>query len=57
MDFQKFIEKQKKPGIEDIEFYCSESKTLDIALFNGEVEKSSVHNSYVISVRAIVNGK
>lgn len=57
MDFQKFIEKAKKANIEDIEFYCSESKTLAISLFNGEVEKSSVHNSNVISVRAIYNGK
>lgn len=57
MDFQKFIEKAKLANIEDIEFYCSESKTLSIALFNGEVEKSSVHNDNVISVRAIYNGK
>ena len=57
MDFQKLINLAKQEQIEDIEVYCSESKTLTINLFNGEVEKTNINNSKVMSVRAIYNGK
>lgn len=57
MEFQKLIDLAKKEKIEDIEIYCDESKTLSINLFNGEVEKTNINNSKVMSVRAIYNGK
>ena len=57
MEFQKLIDLAKKEQIEDIEIYYSEGKTLKIDLFNGEVEKTTIHNSSVMSVRAIYNGK
>ncbi len=57
MDFQKLIKKAKEEQIEDIEVYCEENKNLRIELFNGEVEKNSLQNSNVVSVRAIYNGK
>lgn len=57
MDFQKLIELAKREQIEDVEIYYTEGKTLSINLFNGEVEKTTIHNSSIISVRAIYNGK
>jgi len=57
MDFNKIILRSKELGIDEIEIYSGTSKGTAIALFDGEVDKFTVKDLEVVSIRGIYNGK
>jgi len=57
MKYEKFFELAKESGIEEAELYVSESRSLSVSLFHGEVDQYSDNNGMSILARGIYNGK
>ena len=55
--YDKFFAMAKEAGLEEVELYISESRTLSISLFHGEVDNYSDNNGFSISARGLLNGK
>ena len=55
--YDKFFALAKEAGLEQVELYISESRTLSISLFHGEVNEYTDNNGYSILARGILNGK
>ncbi|MBQ6731165.1 MAG: TldD/PmbA family protein [Bacilli bacterium] len=55
--YDKFFALAKEAGLEEVELYVSESRTLSISLFHGEVNEYTDNNGYSILARGILNGK
>lgn len=57
MKFDLFFKLAKEAGIEEAELYISESRSLSIELFHGQIEGYSDNNGYTILARGMINGK
>lgn len=61
MEFNLFkkelFEEAKKNGFEDCEIYYSNTESLSINIYEGEVEKYKLNNSFGLSFRGMLNGK
>ena len=55
--YDKFFALAKEVGLEQVELYISESRSLTISLFHGEVDEYKDNNGYSILARGILNGK
>ena len=55
--YDKFFALAKEAGLEQVELYVSESHSLNISLFHGEVDEYKDNNGYSIMARGILNGK
>ena len=56
--YDKFFALAKEAGLKEVELYISESHTLEISLFHGEIDNYSDNNGYSIMARGIFsNGK
>ncbi|MBO7574144.1 MAG: TldD/PmbA family protein [Bacilli bacterium] len=55
--YDKFFALAKEAGLEEVELYISESHSLQISLFHGEVDEYKDNNGYSILARGILNGK
>ena len=55
--YDKFFAMAKEAGLEEVELYISESRSLSISLFHGEVDNYSDNNGFSISARGLLNGK
>ena len=55
--YDKFFALAKEAGLEEVELYVSESHSLRISLFHGEVDEYKDNNGYSILARGILNGK
>lgn len=61
MEFKLFKEKlfkeAKKSGFEDCEIYYSDAESLNINIYEGEVEKYKLNTAFGLSFRGMFNGK
>lgn len=57
MDYKQLINKAVAAGFSDFEAYVSDSETLNISLFNGNVDKTSANSSHSIALRGIYQEK
>ncbi len=57
MKFDLFFKLAKEAGIEEAELYISESRSLTIELFHGNIEGYTDNNGYTILARGMINGK
>ncbi len=61
MDFNLFKEKlfseAKKSGFEECEIYYSDVESLNINIYEGEVEKYKLNTAFGLSFRGMINGK
>ena len=55
--YDKFFALAKEAGLQEVELYISESRSLSISMFHGEVEEYKDNNGYSILARGILNGK
>ena len=55
--YDKFFALAKEAGLEEVELYISESRSLSISMFHGEVDEYKDNNGYSILARGIINGK
>lgn len=55
--YDLFFKLAKEAGIEEAELYLSESRSLSIELFHGNIEGYSDNNGYTILARGMVKGK
>ena len=55
--YDKFFALAKEAGLEEVELYISESRSLNISLFHGEVDEYKDNNGYSILARGLINGK
>ena len=55
--YDKFFALAKEAGLEQVELFVSESHSLNISLFHGEVDEYKDNNGYSIVARGILNGK
>ena len=55
--YDKFFALAKEAGLEQAELFISESHSLEILLFHGEVNEYKDNNGYSIQARGILNGK
>ena len=55
--YDKFFALTKEAGLQEVELYISESRSLHISLFHGEVDEYKDNNGYSILARGILNGK
>ena len=55
--YDKFFALAKEAGLEEVELVISESHSLNISLFHGEVDEYKDNNGYSIAARGILNGK
>ena len=55
--YDKFFALAKEAGLEEVELSITESHSLDISMFHGEVDEYKDNNGYSISARGILNGK
>ena len=55
--YDKFFALAKEAGLQEVELYISESHSLNISLFHGEVDEYKDNNGYSILARGILNGK
>ena len=55
--YDKFFALAKEAGLQEVELYISESRSLSISLFHGEVDEYKDNNGYSILARGIINGK
>ena len=55
--YDKFFALAKEAGLEEVELSISESHSLNISLFHGEVDEYKDNNGYSILARGILNGK
>ncbi|MCK5779479.1 MAG: TldD/PmbA family protein [Psychrilyobacter sp.] len=57
MNFELLFKKAKERGIEDIQIYLNERKSLSIKAFRGELDNYSISDSTRLSVKGIFNKK
>lgn len=61
MDLNKFkellFEKANEAGFESSEIYVTNSESLNISIYEGEVESYNLNKSFGLSFRGIINGK
>ena len=61
MDFQLFkdelFKEAKKSGFEECEIYYSDAESLNINIYEGEVEKYKLNTAFGLSFRGMFNGK
>ncbi len=61
MDFNSFkdqlLKEAKNLGFEECEIYYSDSESLSLNIYEGEVEKYKLNNSFGLSFRGKINGK
>ena len=55
--YDNFFALAKEAGLQEVELYISESRSLHISLFHGEVDEYKDNNGYSILARGILNGK
>jgi len=55
--YDKFFALAKEAGLSEVELYISESHSLSISMFHGEVDEYKDNNGYSILARGILNGK
>ena len=55
--YDKFFALAKEAGLQEVELFISESHSLQISLFHGEVDEYKDNNGYSILARGILNGK
>ena len=55
--YDKFFALAKEAGLEEVELSITESHSLNISLFHGEVDEYKDNNGYSILARGILNGK
>ena len=55
--YDKFFVLAKEAGLQEVELYISESRSLSISMFHGEVDEYKDNNGYSILARGILNGK
>ncbi len=55
--YDKFFALAKEAGLSEVELYISESRSLSISMFHGEVDEYKDNNGYSILARGILNGK
>ena len=55
--YDRFFAIAKEAGLEQVELFVSESHSLQISLFHGEVDEYKDNNGYSILARGILNGK
>ena len=55
--YDKFFALAKDAGLEEVELSITESHSLNISLFHGEVDEYKDNNGYSILARGILNGK
>ena len=55
--YDKFFALAKEAALEQVELFISESHSLQISLFHGEVDEYKDNNGYSIMARGILNGK
>ena len=55
--YDKFFALAKEAGLQEVELYISESRSLSISLFHGEVDEYKDNNGYSILARGVLNGK
>ena len=55
--YDKFFALAKEAGLEEVELSITESHSLSISLFHGEVDSYKDNNGYSILARGILNGK
>ena len=55
--YDKFFALAKEAGLEQVELYISENRSLSISLFHGEIDNYSDNNGYSIMARGLLNGK
>ena len=55
--YDRFFVLAKEAGLEQVELFVSESHSLQISLFHGEVDEYKDNNGYSILARGILNGK
>ena len=55
--YDKFFALAKEAGLEEVELYISENRSLNISLFHGEVDEYKDNNGYSILARGLINGK
>ena len=55
--YDKFFALAKEAGLQEVELYISESRSLSISMFHGEVDEYKDNNGYSILARGILNGK
>ena len=55
--YDKFFALAKEAGLQEVELYISESHSLNISMFHGEVDEYKDNNGYSILARGILNGK
>lgn len=55
--YDKFFALAKEAGLEQVELYISESRSLSISLFHSEIDEYKDNNGYSILARGIYNGK
>lgn len=55
--YDKFFALAKEAGLEEVELYISESRSLSISLFHEEVDEYKDNNGYSILARGLINGK
>ncbi|MBE6062290.1 MAG: TldD/PmbA family protein [Clostridium butyricum] len=54
---KELFEEAKKNGFDDCEIYYSSVESLSINVYEGEVEKYKLNNSFGLSFRGMINGK
>ena len=57
MDYRKIIEVASQKGIEEVEVYVKSSKSLDITLFQDEIDTYNISENEKVTVRGAYNGK
>ena len=55
--YDKFFALAKEAGLEEVELYISENRSLNISLFHGEIDEYKDNNGYSILARGLINGK
>ena len=55
--YDKFFALAKEAGLQEVELFISESRSLSISMFHGEVDEYKDNNGYSILARGILNGK
>ena len=53
--YDKFFALAKEAGLEEVELYISENRSLNISLFHGEVDEYKDNNGYSILARGLIN--
>ncbi|XMB71622.1 TldD/PmbA family protein [Mycoplasmatota bacterium WC30] len=57
MNIEKLFEVAKSKGIQDIQIYLSNSNTLSIEIFEGDIDKYEIAKSSSLTIRGLYNNK